>query len=184
MRYFFQHYQSALANKTLDKFLFLIYINYYQGWCTLNSFIILSLLTYIYLKKKYEVFDQTSSNRIFLNYISMRPRVAFFLLNITLLGFLCAIGFAIGMLFTTSSNRLYGEHCYSLKDCVSNQNLICTSLNGKGGICNCTSTTYFKSLANGCGKFLFIFICNQQSYEYVFFYKLKSGEIEQLGIVY
>lgn len=124
-------------------------------------------MTYIYLKKKkYEVFNQTSSNRIFLNYISMRPKVAFFLLNITLLGFLCAIGFAIGMLFTTSSNRLYGEHCYSHKDCVSNQNLICTSLNGKG-VCNCTSTTYFKSLANGCGKFFYFFLF-KINYEYVF----------------
>jgi hypothetical protein len=44
------------------------------------------------------------------------------------------------------AKKLYGDHCKIDSDCSSKLNYECQS-----GVCNCTSTTFYKSASDGCG---------------------------------
>ena len=95
-------------------------------------------------------FFKTKNKRVFLGRVSLSPCAFALAINILALLALAAIGFGIGMIFSTNSNRLYGEHCYWDSDCVKSMNMVCS--NNK--ICECPSTAYYKSLSTGCGKLL------------------------------
>ena len=92
------------------------------------------------------------NKRVYLGHFSLSPCSFALLINLLALLALAAIGFGIGMIFSTRSTRLYGEHCTSDADCIQSMNMVCS--NNK--MCECPSTAYYKSLAIGCGKHIFI----------------------------
>ncbi len=105
----------------------------------------------------------------------MNPLLSIFIVNILFLLVVSAIGFGIGIgvsfkckqinfmqysfkntkkvnlfYFLSKAKKLYGDHCRIDSDCSSRLNYECQS-----GVCNCTSTTFYKSASEGCGWFLF-----------------------------
>ena len=77
----------------------------------------------------------------------MSPCLFALMANLIVLAALCFFGFWLGIIFTSNSARIYGEHCKTDSDCVKNMNYVCSN-----GLCNCTTTTYYIGLQSPCGK--------------------------------
>jgi len=99
-----------------------------------------------FILTKYELNDQTETNRPFSKYFRFKPIPFYLIINlIAILGIFC-IGFLFLNVFNANSYKSIGDHCDSQSDCEPNMNYECTN-----HICSCALGTYFVQSGSPCG---------------------------------
>ena len=83
----------------------------------------------------------------FREYFLFNPCLFTVVINLVVLLALVVAGFGLIWFINVNTIRLYGDHCRFDMDCATDMNYIC-----QNGECSCTSSTYYLSNKQGCGK--------------------------------